>query len=53
MKSERERRIPYGITYMLNLKCNTNEPIYGTDTQYRHREQCCGYQGAGGLGGMD
>ena len=20
---------------------------------HRHREQCCGYQGAGGLGGMD
>ena len=27
-KSERERDIPYGITYMLNLIYGTNEPIY-------------------------
>ena len=26
-KSER-RQIPYGITYMQNLKCGTNKPIY-------------------------
>ena len=34
-KSERERQIPYDITYMWNLKCNTNELIYetGTDSQ--------------------
>ena len=27
-KSERERQIPYEITYMWNLKYGTNEPIY-------------------------
>ena len=31
-KSERERQIPYGITYMCNLKYNTNEPICKTET---------------------
>ena len=31
-KSEREKQAPYGITYMWNLKCNTNELIYETET---------------------
>ena len=31
-KSERERQIPYDITYMWNLKYNTNEPIYETES---------------------
>ena len=31
-KSEREREIPYGITYMWNLKYGTNEHIYRTET---------------------
>ena len=31
-KSERERQIPYGITYIWNLKYNTDELIYGTET---------------------
>ena len=35
-KSERERQIPYDITYMWNLKYDTNEPIYETQG---HREQ--------------
>ena len=30
-KSERKRQIPY-ITYMWNLKYNTNEHIYKTET---------------------
>ena len=30
-KSERERQIPYDITYMWNLKYDTNEPIYKTE----------------------
>ena len=30
--SERERQIPYDITYMWNLKYDTNEPIYKTET---------------------
>ena len=31
-KSEREREIPYDTTYMWNLKCDTNELIYETET---------------------
>ena len=31
-KSERKRQIPYDITYMWNLKYDTNELIYKTDT---------------------
>ena len=31
-KSERERQIPYDVTYMLNLKYDTNELIYKTET---------------------
>ena len=30
-KSERERQIPYDITYMWNLKYDTNEYIYETE----------------------
>ena len=31
-KSERERRIPYDITCMWNLKYDINEPMYKTET---------------------
>ena len=31
-KSERERQIPYDITYTWNLKHDTNELIYETET---------------------
>ena len=31
-KSERERQIPYDITYMWNLKYGTKEPMYKTET---------------------
>ena len=31
-KSERERQTPYGITYMWNLKYDTNEPMHKTET---------------------
>ena len=31
-KSERERQISYDITYMWNLKHDTNEPTYATET---------------------
>ena len=30
--SQRERQIPYDITYMWNLKYGTKEPIYKTET---------------------
>ena len=38
-KSERERQILYDITYMRNLKYETNEPICraGTDTDIENR----------------
>ena len=32
-KSERERQIPYDVTYMWNLKYDTNELIYETETE--------------------
>ena len=32
VKSERERQIPYDITYMWNLKYDTNEPTCKTET---------------------
>ena len=32
MESDRERQISYDITYMWNLKNNTNELIYKTET---------------------
>ena len=32
-KSNRERQISYDITYMWNLKYDTNEPIYETATE--------------------
>ena len=32
-KSDRERQIPYDITYLWNLKYDTNEPIYETETE--------------------
>ena len=31
-KSERERQIPYDITYIENLKYDKNEYSYGTET---------------------
>ena len=36
-KSERERQIQYDITYMCNLKCDTNEALYETDLQTENR----------------
>ena len=32
-QSERESQISYDITYMWNLKYDTNEPIYETETE--------------------
>ena len=49
-KSERERQIPYDITYMWNLKQDTNEPIYERETTQRQRNQMCGCQGGGRVG---
>ena len=43
--AERERQLPYDITYMWNLKYDTNGHIYETD---RYREQICGAKREGG-----
>ena len=48
-KSERERKIPDGITYMWNLKYGTNEPIYKQKQAQGHREQACVCQRGWGL----
>ena len=32
----------YDITYMLNPKYDTDEPIYKRETDHRHGEQICG-----------
>ena len=46
-KSERERQIPYGITYIWNLKYDTN---LQNRNRLTDREQTCGCQGGGGWG---
>ena len=53
-KLERERQIPYDITYMWNRKYDTNEPIYETDPQTWRTDLWLPKQagsGGGGLGG--
>ena len=52
-KSERDRQIPYDITYMWNLKYGKNDPVYKTETGHSHGEQTCGCRGDGGGSGMD
>ena len=43
-KSERERQIPYDITYMWNLKYDICEPVCETKVEtHRHRKQTYGY----------
>ena len=44
-KSDRERQIPYDITCMWNLKFDTNEFIYETETDVENRAV---FLGAGG-----
>ena len=43
-KSERKRQIPYDITYMWNLKYETNELITKQKQTHGHRKQTYGYQ---------
>ena len=42
--SEREKQIPYEITYMWNLNYGTNDPIYIAEIDHGHGEQTCGCQ---------
>ena len=54
MKSERERQIPYDITYMWDVKYDTNEPIYKTETDSKDIENRHGGRGwTGSLGLVD
>ena len=46
--SQSEIQLSYDITYMCNLKYDTNELIYKTETDSQ-REQTGGCQGGGGL----
>ena len=47
-KSDRERQIPYGFTYMWHLKNKTNEQTYQNRNSLRYREQTGGCQSGGG-----
>ena len=47
----KRRQIPYGITYMWNLKYDTNKLIYKTETDL-HRKQTYCYQRVEGVGGI-
>ena len=40
MKSQKERQISYGLTYMWNLKNDTNELIYETETDSDIENKC-------------
>ena len=51
-KSERERQIPYDISYIWNLIYGTNESFHSKET-HGLREQTCGCQGRRGGSGMD
>ena len=48
-RSKSERKIPYNITYMWNLRYDMNELIYNTETDSQ-REQTCGCQRGKGMG---
>ena len=50
VKSERERQIPYDITYLWNLKYDTDDPIYKKETDHSQGEQPCGSQRGVGKG---
>ena len=46
-KSERERQIPYDISYGWNLKHDTNEHIFEIETDSWSQRTHCGCQGEG------
>ena len=51
-KPERERQIPYDITYIWNLKYDTNLSTKQKQS-HRHREQTCRCQEGEGEGGEE
>ena len=46
-ESDRERQIPYEITYMWNLNYDTNELIYETETDIESRLVTAKEEGVG------
>ena len=52
-KSERERQIPYDITYPWNLKYDMNEHIYKTETDSQTQETDLRLAGWGGAMGRE
>ena len=48
--TERERQIPYYITYMWNLKYDTNDLFTKQKQTHKHRKQTYGYQRGKGVG---
>ena len=53
MKSERERQIPYDITYVESKKYNKLVNITKKKQSHRYREQTSGYQWGGGTGNIE
>ena len=49
--SEREKQIPCDTTYMWNLKYDTDELVYKTDTESGHRDRLVVSEGEGFRGG--
>ena len=52
LQHQRKSQTPYDVTCMWNLKCDTNEPIYKTDSR-THRTGLLLPRGKGGVGGKD
>ena len=53
-ESEREKQIPYDTTYMWNLKDDTNELVYKTESTHRHTQnRFVVSKGRGWGGGVD
>ena len=52
-KSERERQIPYDVTYTWNLKYDTNEPIHEIETDSHIEDRLMIAKGQWGKGGKD
>ena len=50
--TQKERQIPYYITYIWNLIYGINEPFHRKEN-HKLREQTCGCKGEGGDNGMD
>ena len=51
MKSERERQIPYDITYIWNLIYGTNEPFHRRENHGLGEQTCSSQEGGSGMDG--